>query len=187
MLAAVTDPIKRLNLEWDLYGYPPTPALVRDSIPAYFAEALALPDPKARVEQLGKLFLTANRSGLFSMQREARAEMLMTAATTKDAETLPLSYLDLNASECLEQAIGPERDSFLNSALSKFVAAGNVAAAQALAPKLGQKFADAAQAALLPKRMSFGHRPRIWCPLAHRGHAGRQLDASKNLANSGFF
>src|SRR5207248_4668514 len=148
LLAAVTDPIRRLNLEWDLYGYPATPALARDAMPGYFAETLALPDPKTRVEQLRLVVLAANHAGLFSTQREARAEALMTAATTKDAETLPLSYLDLNASECLEQAIGPERDSFLNSALSKFVAAGNVAAAQALAPKLSAKFADAAQTAL---------------------------------------
>jgi hypothetical protein len=148
LLAAVTEPTRRLSLEWDLYGYPPTPAMARDAMPAYFAEVRALPDPKTRVEQLRYVLLAANHAGLFSMQREARADALMTAVTTKDLETLPLSYLDLNTSECLEQAIGASRDAFLQSALSKFAAAGNIAAAQALATKLTGKTVDDAQSAL---------------------------------------
>ena len=148
LLAAITEPTRRLSLERDLYGYPPTPAMARDAMPAYFAEALALPEPKTRVEQLRYVLLAANRAGLLSMQREARAEAAMTAVTTKDLETWSLGNLDLNTSECLEQAIGPSRDSFLQSALSKFATAGNITAAQALATKLTGKSVDDAQSAL---------------------------------------
>src|SRR5439155_19300720 len=74
LLAGVTEPARRLSVQWDLYGYSPTPALARDSMPVYFAEALAVPDPKTRVEQLRSVWGAANHNGLFSMQREARDE-----------------------------------------------------------------------------------------------------------------
>ena len=51
--------------------------MARDAMPGYFAEVLALPEAKARVEQLAYVVLAANRAGLFSLQREARAEALM--------------------------------------------------------------------------------------------------------------
>src|ERR1035441_3202170 len=90
--SAVTEPIRRLNLEWDLYGYPETPAMARDAMPVFFAETLALPDPKVRVEQLRWVLLAAQHAGLFSIQREAQDESLMTAVTTKDLEASALSY-----------------------------------------------------------------------------------------------
>ena len=149
LLAAVTDPVRRLSLEWDLYGFAPMPAMVRAAMPAYFAEVLALPEPKIRVEQLRYILMAANRAGLFPMQREARAEAFMTAATTKDLETWSLNNLDLNTSECLEQATGPSRDAYLGTAVNKFGAAGNIAAAQALATKLiGKPAVDSAQSTL---------------------------------------
>jgi hypothetical protein len=148
LLAAVTEPTRRANLEWSLYGFAPTPAMARDAMPAYFADVLALPDPKTRVEQLRWVLLAANRAGLFPMQREVRAEAFMTAATTKDLETWSLNNLDLNTSECLEQATGPTRDSYLGTALNKFVAAGNIAAAQAIATKLTGTAVDTAQITL---------------------------------------
>ena len=148
LLAAVTEPIRRLNLEWDLYGYPETPAMARDAMPVFFAETLALPDPKVRVEQLRWVLLAAQHAGLFSIQREAQDESLMTAVTTKDLEASALSYLDLNTSECLEQAIGPARESFLQAALNKFAASGNIPAAQAVATKLSATAADSIQSAL---------------------------------------
>jgi hypothetical protein len=148
LLAAITDPIKRLNLQWDLYGYPERAELTRDAMPGYFEETLALPDPKARVEQLRLIVLAANRAGLFSVQREARAEALMIAASTKDAETLPISYFDLNTSECLEQASGPARESFLQAALNNFAASGNISDVQAVGTKLSAKSADHVQSAL---------------------------------------
>ncbi len=148
LLAAVADPTKRLNLEWELYGYPDDPAVGRDGVPGFFSEALTLTDPKDRVRQLQWVEAAANHAELFSILRQVRDEALMTVATTKDLDASAVSYLDLNASECLEQATGPARESFLQAALSKFTASGNIPAAQAVATKLSAKSADYIQGEL---------------------------------------
>ncbi len=148
LLPAVTDPIKRVNLEWNLYGFPPAPSLARDAMPGYFAEVLALPDPRTRIEQLRWVALSANRAGIFSTQRETQAEALMTPAMTKDLVSSLLNAFDLNASECLEQATGSGRESFLQIALNKCADAGNIAAARAIATKMSASSADDVQSAL---------------------------------------
>ncbi len=155
LLAAITEPIRRLDLEWQLYGFAETPAMARDGVPDFFAEAMAVPDPKTRVNHVRWALVAANHAGLFSIQREAQDEALMTVLTTKDLEASALSYLDLNSSECLEHAIGPARESFLQAALNKFAASGNIPAAQAVATKLSVKSADDAQSALAS---AFGER-----------------------------
>jgi serine/threonine protein kinase len=147
MLAGITDPIQRLEMFWPLASGAPTTKLARELIPSFFAEARAVSDPSKRANQLRWVSFAARRVGLYSIQREARSEALGPPGIEKWYGGTATD-LELDASECLQQATGPGKEYFLGAAANRLTAAGDLARAQKNAATISGDKADDSQALL---------------------------------------